>query len=88
MDNTHIVEDAPMLLASGRQFVIRRGDSRAVITGVGAGEFLDTYGLNEMARSSRGQALIPWPNRIDHGRYTWNGLTEQLPLSELFSWVR
>ncbi len=92
MDNTHIVEDATMSLASGRQFVVRHGDSRAVITEVGAGlrsfsvgecEFLDTYGLNEMASSSRGQALIPWPNRIDHGRYTWNDLTEQLPLSEL-----
>ena len=59
MDNTHIVEDATMSLASGRQFVVSRGDSRAVITGIGAGlrsfsiggcEFLDTYGLNEMAR--------------------------------------
>jgi len=78
-------------LPSGRQFEIRRGDKRAVITEVGAGlrvfevggrEFLFTYGQNEMSMFSEGQVLIPFPNRIDHGMYVFNGVTEQLPLSE------
>src|SRR6266700_7145159 len=54
-------------LPSGRQFEIRRGDKRAVITEVGAGlrvfevggrEFLFTYGQNEMSMFSEGQVLI------------------------------
>src|SRR5947209_4092538 len=78
-------------LPSGRQFEIRRGDKRAVITEVGAGlrvfevggrEFLFTFSQNEMSMFSEGQVLIPFPNRIDHGMYVFNGMTEQLPLSE------
>src|SRR5947209_1416602 len=78
-------------LPSGRQFEIRRGDKRAVITEVGAGlrvfevggrEFLFTYGENEMSMFSEGQVLIPFPNRIDQGSYVFNGVTEQLPLNE------
>jgi aldose 1-epimerase len=27
--------------------------------------------------------LIPWPNRIDRGRYSWNGQSQQLPINEI-----
>ncbi len=78
-------------LPSGQQFEIRKRDKRAVITEVGATlrvfevsgqEFLFTFSQNEMSRFSEGQVLIPWPNRIDHGMYVFNSMTEQLPLSE------
>lgn len=76
---------------SGRQFTISFGDQLAAVTEVGAGlrryrvegrDLLDGYGEDEMCTGARGQSLIPWPNRIRHGRYAWNGRTEQLDLSE------
>ena len=30
----------------------------------------------------RGQLLMPWPNRIRDGRYLWDGVEQQLPLTE------
>jgi aldose 1-epimerase len=88
---TGSTDDSEESLPSGRQFEIRRGDTQAVVTEVGAGlrvfsvqgqEFLFTYGRNEMSMFSEGQVLIPFPNRIDHGMYMFNGVTEQLPLNE------
>ncbi len=88
LDATSASEES---LPSGRQFEIHREDKRAVITEVGATlrvfevggrEFLFTFSQNEMSMFSEGQVLIPFPNRIDHGMYVFNGVTEQLPLSE------
>jgi aldose 1-epimerase len=79
------------LLPSGEQYALRLGDQQAVVTEVGAGlrsyvvagrEYLDTYAADQMSSSGRGQVLLPWPNRIDRGRYTFEGQTYQLPLSE------
>lgn len=80
-------------LPSGRQYVIERGDQRAVITEEGAGlrsyrvrgqEFLDTFGPTEYATSGTiGQLLVPFPNRIDHGRYTFDGTDYQVPVNEV-----
>src|SRR3954471_3902144 len=79
------------LLPSGEQLALRLGDQQAVVTEVGAGlrsyavagqEFLDTYPAEQMATGARGQALLPWPNRIADGRYTFQGRSYQLPLSE------
>lgn len=84
--------EAASLYPSGRQFEIHHGDWRAIITEAGAGmrvlevggrALLDTYGEDEIAHSSRGQVLIPWPNRVDHGAYTFNGIGEQLPINEV-----
>lgn len=35
-----------------------------------------------MCRSGRGQVLAPWPNRLEDGRYDFEGRSHQLPLSE------
>jgi aldose 1-epimerase len=76
---------------SGQQFTIAFGEQIAMITEVGGAlrryrvegqDFLDGYDEDEMCTGARGQSLIPWPNRIRHGRYTWGGRTEQLDLSE------
>lgn len=76
---------------SGRQFTIAHGGQMAVVTEVGAAlrryrvdgaDLLDGYTADEMCTGARGQSLIPWPNRIRHGRYSWEGRTEQLDLSE------
>jgi len=40
------------------------------------------FDVTETIKGGRGQNLIPWPNRIRDGRYTFNGITQQLALTE------
>ncbi len=76
---------------SGRQYEIARGDQRAVVVEVGGGlraysamgrELLDGYPADEMCSAGRGQLLMPWPNRVQDGRYAFAGRRHQLPLTE------
>jgi aldose 1-epimerase len=78
-------------LPSGRQYTLVLGEQQAVVVEVGAAlrsylvagrELLGGYGEQEMATSARGQVLIPWPNRLKDGSYTWAATQHQLPLSE------
>ncbi|WP_148614946.1 aldose 1-epimerase family protein [Nocardioides rubriscoriae] len=80
-----------MLPPSGDQFRISAGGYEAVITESGgalrtlhhAGRaLLDGFGEDEMSPGGRGQLLMPWPNRIRDGRYTFDGRELQLPLTE------
>ena len=81
----------PPSLPSGRQYVLTCGVSRVVVVEVGAGlrsyvadgrELLDGYGEYDRASDARGQVLVPWPNRLGDGQYTWDGEKHQLPLTE------
>lgn len=45
-------------------------------------DLLDGYPADAMCTSGRGQVLIPWPNRLDGGRYEFDGRSHQLPLTE------
>jgi aldose 1-epimerase len=76
---------------SGEQVELAFGEQRAVVVGVGAGlrtysvgerPILDGYGAGELCPSGRGQLLVPWPNRIEDGRYEFDGRLNQLPLNE------
>lgn len=76
---------------SGAQIELRHGDQRAVVVEVGGAlrsyavagrELLDGYGARERCTSARGQTLIPWPNRLRDGRYSFDGCEHQLPLTE------
>ncbi len=76
---------------SGEQYEIRFEDQRLVAVEVGGGlreyavgdrDVLDGYGADEMCTSGRGQVLIPWPNRIQDGKYEFEGREHQLPLTE------
>jgi aldose 1-epimerase len=76
---------------TGEQFELTHGDQRAVVVEVGGGlrryavgdwEVLDGYEAGERISGGRGQALIPWPNRLRDGRYAWEGATQQLALTE------
>jgi aldose 1-epimerase len=75
-----------VIAPSGEQFEITRGDRRAVVVEVGGGirDYGPLYGYaeHELAHSGRGQVLAPWPNRIDGGRYDWDGETHQLAITE------
>jgi aldose 1-epimerase len=77
---------------SGQQVEIRQGNQRATIVEVGGGlreyrvgglPVLDGYAEHEMANGGRGQPLLPWPNRLQDGRYEFRGQTLQLPLNEV-----
>ena len=77
---------------SGEQIEIAFEDRRALVVEVGGGlrtystprgELLDGYRADEMCRSGRGQVLIPWPNRIEDGRYEFEGTTHQLPIDDV-----
>lgn len=80
-----------MLPPSGDQFEISAGGYRAVVTESGGALRQLTYGgralvdgFAEDAQSSggRGQLLMPWPNRVRDGRYSFGGAEHQLALSE------
>ncbi len=76
---------------TGEQFEISHGDQSAVVTEVGATlrsyavagfEALDTFPEDEKSEACRGQVLLPFPNRIDGGKYLFEGQEYQLPITE------
>lgn len=82
----------PVVRPTGRQFELRRGGARAVVTEVGATlralelagrPVLDGFGAGELPEGGQGQVLIPFPNRLRDGRYRFDGVGEQqLPIEE------
>jgi aldose 1-epimerase len=75
----------------GREYVIEAGSHRATVVEVGAGlkrytfggaDVTATYGDDVLPPRACGTTLVPWPNRIRDGRYSFEAKTYQLPLSE------
>ena len=80
-----------MLAPSGDQFEISGDGYHAVVTesggalrelSYGGRALIDGFGEDEMAPGGRGQLLMPWPNRIGDGAYTFDDRELQLPLTE------
>jgi aldose 1-epimerase len=78
-------------LLTGAQHQITAGPYQATITELGAGlralslrgqPLIRTYEADELPPAGAGQLLAPWPNRIDHGRYSIGGASYQLDISE------
>lgn len=76
---------------SGQQIRLQHGEQSAVVVTVGAGirsyrvagrDVVDGYDETAMADGARGQTLIPWPNRVKDGQWSWQGKQLQLALSE------
>jgi len=76
---------------TGAQYQIAAGEYRAVATELGAGlrelrhvdrPLIAGYQADELPPGAAGQMLLPWPNRIDGGRYRVAGTDHQLDLSE------
>lgn len=76
---------------SGEQFEISGGGYRAVVTESGAAlrllehhgrRLVDGFDESEMSYGGRGQLLMPWPNRIEDGAYSFGGRDLQLALTE------
>jgi aldose 1-epimerase len=86
-----VIPTAARVAPTGEQVELVHGDQRAVVVEVGGGlrayaagqrELLDGYDVDAMSTSGRGQLLIPWPNRLQDGRYEFDGRRHQLALSE------
>jgi aldose 1-epimerase len=78
-------------LPTGEQYEISAGPYRAVLTEVGATlrvlsnggrDVLRGFAANSAPTRGAGQQLIPWPNRIRDGHYVFDGVEQQLALSE------
>ena len=76
---------------SGQQLELAFGDQRATVVELGAAlrsyavggrPRIDGYETDEMCSGSRGQVLLPWPNRIAGGTYEFGGAEHQLALDE------
>jgi aldose 1-epimerase len=76
---------------TGSQYPIEAGPYRATITGLGAGlrelhyrgePLIDCYEPDELPPAGAGQLLAPWPNRIEDGKYTFDGAELQLAINE------
>lgn len=80
-----------MVTPSGEQFEISGGDQRATVVEVGGGirtysvgdrPVLQPYELDAMCDGAHGAVLVPWPNRLSDGRYSFDGSDHQLALTE------
>lgn len=76
---------------TGAQHELTAGDYRAVVTELGAGlrglswrgqPIVAGYDADELPPGASGDLLLPWPNRIDHGKYEFGGVSCQLDISE------
>lgn len=77
---------------TGEQWHLAAGADELTVVEVGGGlrtwtrdgvDLLAGYESNAPCTSGRGQQLIPWPNRIRDGRYSYDGVAYQLPLTEV-----
>jgi aldose 1-epimerase len=76
---------------TGEQHEIRAGEYAATVTALGATlrtltrggrDLVTTFDADMLPPHGAGQLLAPWPNRVDHGTYTFEGVTYHLALSE------
>jgi aldose 1-epimerase len=75
----------------GRKYVIEAGRHSATIVEVAAAlqrytvgedDVTGSYPDDQLPPKACGITLVPWPNRIRDGKYTFDGTTYQLPLTE------
>jgi aldose 1-epimerase len=76
---------------SGDQYAISAGPYEAVVTEQGGSlrallhdgrPLILSHDADEPVPAAAGQLLAPWPNRIDHGRYSFAGESHSLPINE------
>jgi len=75
---------------TGEQFRITAGEHEATLVAIGAGlrgysfrgtEITPTYGEG-LPPKGCGTTLVPWPNRLRGGAYTFDGVSQQAALTE------
>lgn len=82
---------SPAVYPSGEQHEITFGPQRATIVEVGGGirdyydgdrPVLQPYDVTAMCDGAHGAPLIPWPNRLADGKYSFDGVDYQVSLTE------
>src|ERR1700712_683484 len=77
---------------SGEQLELRLGGAVAPVVEGGGGLRPYTvhgrgighgFAADEMASAGRGQVLLPWPNRVEDGRWSWQDTDQQLGITEV-----
>lgn len=77
---------------SGAQYRIAAGGWSAIVTEVGAAlrelhhgsrAVVDGFPEHRMCTGYRGLPLLPWPNRIEDGRYSFDRVDHQLPINRV-----
>lgn len=77
---------------TGASWRLVRGDQSAVVVQLGGAlrdyavngrPLLDGFPAGSAVTGGRGQLLVPWPNRVGGGRYSFGGRHLQLPLTEV-----
>ena len=85
-----MINDA--ILPTGTQYEISHGPWQAIVTEQGATlrslhyegtDVIKSFDADQSPTSSQGQQLLPWPNRIRDGHYTFDGMEQQLAVSEV-----
>ena len=74
-----VTEPTEVVLRAGNARLavdLRGGGLRELV--VGEWSVLDGYPAGAVAGGSRGVVLLPWPNRVREGRWTWQGRDLQL----------
>lgn len=79
-----------MAEGSHSAITLEAGKYRATVDPLGAALRTLHWGERELVwgypegrpQLAQGQILLPWPNRIDHGRYSFGGTTYQLEITE------
>ncbi|MDF1478266.1 aldose 1-epimerase family protein [Leifsonia sp. H3M29-4] len=81
-----------MKAPTGEQHVITRGTARAVITELAASlrelsvdgvDLVQSYPEHSLPPFGEGIVLMPWPNRVEDGRWQLDGAVQQLDLTEV-----
>jgi aldose 1-epimerase len=81
----------PTILPTGRYYVLERGDVRAEVGSIAAVLRSLTVGGADLIQRTpddatpgfcNGIVLAPWPNRVRQGRWTLDGSTQQLDITE------
>jgi aldose 1-epimerase len=76
---------------SGMQLEIALGAQRATVVEVGGAireytdfgvPVLDPFPVDAMCDGAHGTPLVPWPNRLADGQYSWDGESYQVALTE------
>jgi len=79
-------------VTNGTAITLTAGDHSAVVTSVGATlaalrfrgvDLVYPLDLTRLPLAYEGKALAPWPNRIRDGRYAWDGVPLQVPITEV-----
>lgn len=90
-DPAATVSGVTRTVPTGAQYRIRHGDHAATVTEVGASlreyavgsrDVVHPFPETSMPPAGNGAVLVPWPNRLRDGQYTYEGEALQLPINE------